>query len=88
MQKPAMPPPGKFTTRWRLASAYSSACTAGCLPGYPGKKLARLPLVFTDEHGLPLVLHGFGAESYRDVAAKPGACGCPPQMHRDRHHGA
>ncbi len=30
MQKPAMPPPGKFTTRWRLASAYSSACTASC----------------------------------------------------------
>lgn len=22
--------PGKFTTRWRLASAYSSACTASC----------------------------------------------------------
>ncbi|AKG30819.1 Putative propanediol utilization protein PduM [Salmonella enterica subsp. enterica serovar Typhimurium] len=28
---------------------------------------------------------GFGAELSRCRAAKPGACGCPPQMHRDRH---
>lgn len=32
------------------------------------KKLARLPLVFTDEHGLPLVLHAGSVLSYRDVA--------------------
>ncbi|ELO43565.1 putative propanediol utilization protein PduM, partial [Salmonella enterica subsp. enterica serovar Enteritidis str. 648904 3-6] len=54
------------------------------LPVIPVKKLARLPLVFTDERGLPLVLHGgFGAELSRCRAAKAGACGCPPQMHRD-----
>lgn len=57
MQKPTMPPPGKFTTRWRLASAYRLSLHSQLLPVIPVKKLARLPLVFTDEHGLPLVLH-------------------------------
>ncbi|EBC7569164.1 propanediol utilization microcompartment protein PduM, partial [Salmonella enterica subsp. enterica serovar Infantis] len=38
------------------------------LPVIPVKKLARLPLVFTDEHGLPLVLHAGSVLSYRDVA--------------------
>lgn len=68
MQKPTMPPPGKFTTRWRLASAYSSSLHSQLLPVIPVKKLARLPLVFTDEHGLPLVLHAGSVLSYRDVA--------------------
>lgn len=38
------------------------------LPVIPVKKLARLPLVFTDERGLPLVLHAGSVLSYRDVA--------------------
>ncbi|AYZ18943.1 microcompartment protein PduM [Klebsiella pasteurii] len=38
------------------------------LPVIPVKKLARLPLTFADERGLPLVLHAGSVLSYRDVA--------------------
>ncbi|QGN39504.1 microcompartment protein PduM [Klebsiella oxytoca] len=38
------------------------------LPVIPVKKLARLPLAFADERGLPLVLHAGSLLSYRDVA--------------------
>lgn len=63
-----MPRRGKFTRRWRLASACSSPCTASCSPVIPVKKLARLPVIFTDERGLPLILHAGSVLSYRDVA--------------------
>ncbi len=58
----------KNSTRWRLAaaSAYSSACTQPAA-AVIGKKLSAA-LVFTDEHGLPLVLHAGSIVSYRDVA--------------------
>lgn len=38
------------------------------LPVIPVKKLARLPVQFTDERGLPLTLHAGSVLSYRDVA--------------------
>ena len=38
------------------------------LPVIPLKKLARLPVIFTDERGLPLILHAGSVLSYRDVA--------------------
>jgi microcompartment protein PduM len=38
------------------------------LPVIPVKKLARLPVTFTDERGLPLILHAGSVLSYRDVA--------------------
>ncbi|WP_348235201.1 PduM family microcompartment protein, partial [Salmonella enterica] len=38
------------------------------LPVIQVKKLARLPMVFTDERGLPLILHEGSVLSYRDVA--------------------
>jgi len=38
------------------------------LPVIPVKKLARLPVMFTDEHGLALTLHAGSLLSYRDVA--------------------
>ncbi|HEY4466786.1 MAG TPA: microcompartment protein PduM [Klebsiella sp.] len=41
------------------------------LPVIPVKKLARLPLIFVDERGLPLILHAGSVLSYRDVA-QPG----------------
>lgn len=38
------------------------------LPVIPVKKLARLPVNFTDERGVPLILHAGSLLSYRDVA--------------------
>ena len=38
------------------------------LPVIPLKKLARLPMIFTDERGRPLILHAGSVLSYRDVA--------------------
>lgn len=38
------------------------------LPVIPVKKLARLPVNFTDERGVPLILHAGSVLSYRDVA--------------------
>ena len=38
------------------------------LPVIPLKKLARLPVIFTDERGRPLILHAGSVLSYRDVA--------------------
>lgn len=38
------------------------------LPVIPVKKLARLPVNFTDERGVPLILHASSVLSYRDVA--------------------
>lgn len=38
------------------------------LPVIPVKKLARLPVMFTDERRLPLSLHAGSVLSYRDVA--------------------
>ncbi|MEN0614774.1 microcompartment protein PduM [Klebsiella indica] len=38
------------------------------LQAIPVKKLARLPVQFSDERGLPLILHAGSLLSYRDVA--------------------
>ena len=38
------------------------------LPVIPLKKLARLPVIFTDERGRRLILHAGSVLSYRDVA--------------------
>lgn len=38
------------------------------LPLIPVKKLARLPVAFSDERGVPLMLHAGSLLSYRDVA--------------------
>lgn len=38
------------------------------LPVIPVKKLARLPVIFTDDRGLPLILHAGSVLSYRDIA--------------------
>ncbi|WP_308563137.1 microcompartment protein PduM [uncultured Klebsiella sp.] len=38
------------------------------LQAIPVKKLARLGITFTDERGLPLILHSASLLSYRDVA--------------------
>ncbi|ELL52891.1 putative propanediol utilization protein PduM, partial [Salmonella enterica subsp. enterica serovar Enteritidis str. 22704] len=67
MQKPTIPPPGNSRRAgvWHPRTAQPAQPAAA---GYPGKKLARLPLVFTDERGLPLVLHAGSVLSYRDVA--------------------
>ncbi|MEF3089390.1 microcompartment protein PduM [Raoultella scottii] len=46
------------------------ALHSGLLQAMPLKKLARLPVTFTDEHGQPLVLHAAPVLSYRDVAGR------------------
>ncbi len=58
----------KISRRAAFGIRYSSACTASCCSLIPVKNPARLPLVFTDEHGPPLVLHAGSVLSYRDVA--------------------
>ncbi len=64
----------KFTTRWRLASAYSSACTASCCQ-LSGKKLAQASAALCVIHRRARTAAGsacgFGAELSR-CAAKPG----------------
>lgn len=54
--------------------------------GYPGKKTGSSAAgIHRRARTAAGSACGFGAGLSRCRAAKPGACGCPPQMHRDRH---
>ncbi len=76
----------KILMLWRLASAYENQPAQPALTaGYRSKtgSSAWYSPMSTDCRWF---CHAGSVLSYRDVALlKPGACGCPPQMHRDRH---